>query len=110
MYLRKGDEVIVIAGKDKGKTGTVKEILPNNKIIVEGIALVKKTQKSNASFDGTIIEVERPIDASNVNLYDKKTKQKFSIKVITRLLIFVSDNCMVFNSKIIEIIIKIIKL
>lgn len=80
MYLKKGDEVIVIAGKDKGQTGTVKEILPNNKIIVEGIALVKKTQKSNASFDGTIIEVERPIDASNVNLYDKKTKQASRVK------------------------------
>lgn len=45
MYLRKGDEVIVIAGKDKGQTGTVKEILPNNKIIVEGIALVKKHKR-----------------------------------------------------------------
>ena len=70
MYLRKGDEVIVIAGNDKGKTGIVTKILPKNRIVVEGIAMAKKHSKQEG-----IVEVEKSIDASNVNLYDAKNKK-----------------------------------
>lgn len=80
MYLKKGDEVIVIAGDDKGKTGTVERILPNNKIIVSGIAVGKKHQKANGGYEGGIIEFERAIDASNVSLFDEKTKKASRIK------------------------------
>lgn len=80
MYLKKGDEVIVIAGNDKGKTGTVEKILPNNKIIVSGIGICKKHQKANGGYEGGIIEIERAIDASNVSLFDEKTKKASRVK------------------------------
>ncbi len=82
MYLKKGDEVIVIAGNDKGKTGVVNEILPNNKIIVSGIGISKKHQKENGLVNAGIIEIERPIDASNVSLFDKSNKQPSRIKKV----------------------------
>lgn len=87
MYLKKGDEVIVIAGADKGKTGTVTKILPKNKVIVSGIGMCQKHQKPRGGMDGMdggMVEIERPIDASNVSLFDEKTKKasrvKFEIK------------------------------
>lgn len=84
MYLKKGDEVIVIAGADKGKTGTVTKILPKNKVIVSGIGMCQKHQKPRGGMDGGMVTIERPIDASNVSLFDEKTKKasrvKFEIK------------------------------
>lgn len=80
MYLKRGDDVIIIAGDDKGKTGVVEKILPNNKVIVGGIAMVKKHQKAQGNMEGGIVEMERAIDASNVNLYDPKTKKPSRVK------------------------------
>jgi len=75
MRLKTGDEVIVVAGKDKNKTGKITKIL-NGKVIVEGINIVKKHVKPNNNNEaGGIIEVENPIDASNVMLIDPKTKK-----------------------------------
>ena len=77
MNLVKGDKVIVIAGRDKGKTGTIQKVIPEkNRVVVEGINLRKKTNKpSQKNPDGGIIEIYAPIDASNVMLIDPKTKQ-----------------------------------
>ena len=77
MNLVKGDEVIVIAGRDKGKTGTIQKVIPEkNRVVVEGINLRKKTNKpSQKNPDGGIVEIYAPIDASNVMLVDPKTKQ-----------------------------------
>ena len=77
MNLVKGDKVIVIAGRDKGKTGTIQKVIPEqNKVVVEGINLRKKTNKpSQKNPDGGIVEIYAPIDASNVLLVDPKTKQ-----------------------------------
>jgi large subunit ribosomal protein L24 len=77
MNLVKGDKVIVIAGRDKGKTGTIQKVIPEqNKVVVEGINLRKKTNKpSQKNPDGGIVEIYAPIDASNVMLVDPKTKQ-----------------------------------
>ena len=77
MNLVKGDKVIVIAGRDKGKTGTIQKVIPEqNRVVVEGINLRKKTNKpSQKNPDGGIIEIYAPIDASNVMLVDPKTKQ-----------------------------------
>ena len=77
MNLVKGDKVIVIAGRDKGKTGTIQKVIPEqNKVVVEGINLRKKTTKpSQKNPDGGIVEIYAPIDASNVMLVDPKTKQ-----------------------------------
>ena len=77
MNLIKGDKVIVIAGRDKGKTGTIQKVIPEqNRVVVEGINLRKKTNKpSQKNPDGGIVEIYAPIDASNVMLIDPKTKQ-----------------------------------
>ena len=77
MNLVKGDKVIVIAGRDKGKTGTIQKVIPEqNRVVVEGINLRKKTNKpSQKNPDGGIVEIYAPIDASNVMLVDPKTKK-----------------------------------
>ncbi len=73
--LRKGDEVIVIAGKDKGRRGTIARVMKNNKVVVENINVVKKHQKGNPNtgVPGGIIDKEMPIDASNVMLFNPAT-------------------------------------
>ena len=77
MNLVKGDKVIVIAGRDKGKTGTIQKVIPEqNRVVVEGVNLRKKTNKpSQKNPDGGIVEIYAPIDASNVMLVDPKTKK-----------------------------------
>lgn len=85
MRIRKNDEVIVIAGKDKGKTGKVKSVLAaKNRVIVERINMVKKHRKpSQANPAGGIDDVEMPIDASNVMLLDGKINKPTRVKIST---------------------------
>lgn len=68
MQIKKGDKVKILAGKDKGKSGTVSSVMPAiNKVIVDGINIVKRHQKAKKQGDkGVIVEVASPIDASNV--------------------------------------------
>lgn len=75
--IRKGDDVIVRTGKDKGKSGRVAQVLKDNKILVEGINQVKKSQKPNpnAGITGGIITKDMPINVSNVGLYNPTTKK-----------------------------------
>ena len=75
--LKKGDEVIVIAGKDKGKLGSVADVMQNGKLLVDGINLVKKHTKGNpqTGAQGGILSKEMPIDSSNVALYNPETKR-----------------------------------
>ena len=70
--LKQGDEVAVLNGKDKGRRGTVLEILDNNKVLVEGINVVKKHTKANpnAGVEGGIIDKTMPIDISNVMIWN----------------------------------------
>lgn len=76
MNLKVGDKVIVIAGSDKGKEGTIKKVLRDeNKVIVEGVRIVKRHQKGNGQESGGIVEFEAPIHASNVMIIDPKTKK-----------------------------------
>ena len=76
MNLKVGDKVMVIAGSNKGKEGTIKKVLKNeNKVIVEGVNMVKKHQKDNGNGTGGILEIEAPIDRSNVMIIDPKTKK-----------------------------------
>ena len=76
MNLKVKDKVMVIAGSNKGKEGTIKKILKReNKVIIEGVNLVKKHQKDNGNGTGGILEVEAPIDRSNVMIIDPKTKK-----------------------------------
>ena len=73
--IKKGDEVIVIVGKDKGRRGTVTKILSHGRLLVENINIVKKAQKPNpnAGVTGGIIDKEMPIHRSNVMLYNAAT-------------------------------------
>ena len=74
--LKKGDEVIVLAGKDKGKTGKITLVKPlANKAIVTGINKVKKNQKPDDKQAGGIIEKEMPIHISNQAYYDSSLKR-----------------------------------
>ena len=74
--LKKGDEVIVLAGKDKGKTGKITLVKTQvNKAIVAGINKVKKHQKPDNNQAGGIVEKEMPINISNLAYYDSATKK-----------------------------------
>ncbi len=76
MNLKVNDEVVVRTGSDKGKKGKIiKTDRKNNKVVVEGINIVKKHVKPNGIDNGGIIEKEAPIDASNVMIIDPKTKK-----------------------------------
>ena len=82
MFIKTGDKVRVIAGKDKGKEGTVKKTIASaNREIVEGINMVKKHQKpSNANPNGGVIETEAAINASNVMLIDPSTNDPTRVR------------------------------
>jgi large subunit ribosomal protein L24 len=77
MKLLKGDKVIVIAGKDKGKTGVIQKVDPKtNRVVVEGVNLRKKHKKPTQNNpEGSVVEMYVPIDASNVAIVDPKTKK-----------------------------------
>ena len=66
--IKNGDEVIVIAGKDKGKQGTISKIMTNGRCLVTGVQMVKKHTKPNpqAGIQGGILEQESSIDMSNI--------------------------------------------
>lgn len=75
--IRKGDEVIAIAGKDKGKRGAVLRVIGESAFLVDGINRVKKHQKPNPvkGDQGGIVEKEMPIHASNVALFNPATQK-----------------------------------
>ena len=75
--IKKNDQIVVIAGKDKGKTGKVLKVFPaQNRFIVEHINLIKKSQrKTQDNQQGGFIEIEMPIHRSNIMLIDKKTNK-----------------------------------
>ena len=81
MKIRVGDTVVVIAGKDKGKTGEVLQVLAKEeRVIVEGVNMVTKHVKpSQADPEGGIVNKEAPIHVSNVAYYDSKAKQAVKI-------------------------------
>ena len=72
MQIKKNDTVVVIAGKDKGKTGTVLRVLP--KVVVEGVNVQTKHARATRTSNSEIKHIEGPIDASNVMFYDKEAK------------------------------------
>jgi large subunit ribosomal protein L24 len=75
--IRKGDDVIVTAGKDKGKRGTVLRVVDDRHLVVEGVNRVKKHQRPNPmkGQTGGIVEKDMPIDVSNVALFNPQTKK-----------------------------------
>ena len=80
MNFKIGDKVVVIAGKDKGKEGKITKVLRSeNKIVIEGVNVVKKHVKPNGQNAGSIVELEAPINASNAMMIDPKTNKRTRI-------------------------------
>jgi large subunit ribosomal protein L24 len=74
--IKKSDKVVVLAGKDKGKTGEVIEVMPSEgRVKVRGVNLMKKHQKPTPTQQGGILEIEAPIHVSNVAHIDPKTQK-----------------------------------
>ena len=75
--IRKGDEVIVIAGKDKGKRGAVVRRVDSERVVVEGVNRVKKHVKPNPvkGVVGGVVDKDMPLHVSNVSLYNPATKK-----------------------------------
>ena len=75
--IRKGDEVVIITGKDKGRRGTVLQVFADQRVLVEGVNVSKKHQKPNPNMgvQGGIVDREMPLDISNVMLFNRKAKQ-----------------------------------
>ncbi len=84
--IKKGDDVIVIAGKDKGKRGNVLRVLDNGRVMVDGINIVKKHVRPNpqAGETGGIVEQEAALDISNISLFDAASGKasRVGIKVL----------------------------
>ena len=98
-HLRKGDQIIVITGKDKGRKGTILNFSNNGKVLVEAVNMVKKHTKPNpqAGVEGGIVEKEMPLNISNVMLFNPLTDKgdKVGIKVLEdgkRVRYFKSNN------------------
>ena len=72
LKIKKGDEVVIITGKDKGRRGNVLKVLPDNRVVVENINMAKRHTKPNpnAGQPGGIIDKEMPINVSNVMLWN----------------------------------------
>jgi large subunit ribosomal protein L24 len=76
MKIRKGDTVVVITGRDKGKSGDVLRVFPTeNRVLVQGVNMVKRHTRPGAGQAGGIVEKEGPIHASNVSLIDPKDRK-----------------------------------
>ena len=75
--IRRDDEVVVLAGRDKGKRGRVQRVMSDGRLIVTGIQMIKKHQKPNPQTEtpGGIIEREAPINSSNVAIVNPETNQ-----------------------------------
>jgi len=84
MKIKKGDNVVVISGKDKGKEGIVSRVMPrSNQVLVDGINVVKKHQKpSGQNQQGGVIDRDMPLDASNVMFVHKGKPTRVGYKVL----------------------------
>ena len=83
--IRTGDQVIVTAGKDKGKQGSITKILSNGRCYVSGVQIVKRHTKPNpnAGIAGGVIEKEASIDISNISIYNPSTKKADKVSIET---------------------------
>lgn len=76
MKVKKGDRVIVLSGRDRGKRGEILRVIPKeNRAVVQGVNMIKRHTRASASSQGGIMEQEAPIHVSNIALIDPKTDQ-----------------------------------
>ena len=96
--IRRNDEIIVIAGKDKGKRGKVQSVLADNRVVVTGINMVKRHTKPNpmSGVQGGIVEKEAPLNASNVAIFNAETNKAdrvgFTVEDGKKIRVFKSTN------------------
>ena len=83
--IKQGDEIIVIAGKDKGRRGTVLSLTDKGKVLVEGVNIARKHQKPNpnAGVQGGIIDMEMALDRSKIALFNPMTKKADRVGIKT---------------------------
>lgn len=83
--LKKGDEVIVLAGKDKGRRGTLRQVLAESRVIVDGVNMVKKHTKGNPATGapGGIVEQEASLHSSNVAIFNAATNKADRVGIKT---------------------------
>ena len=81
--LRKGDQVVVLSGKDKGRKGAIVQILAEGRVVVEGVNVVKKHQRANPqrNVQGGILEKEMPLHASKVAIWNPGTSKATRVGV-----------------------------
>jgi large subunit ribosomal protein L24 len=97
LKIKRDDEVVVLAGKDKGKRGKVRRVMDDNRVVVSGINMIKKHTKPNpqAGVAGGIVEKEAPIQVSNIAIFNPQTSKadRVGIKVEgdTKIRIFKSS-------------------
>ena len=97
LKIKRDDEVVILAGKDKGKRGKVRKVLDNDKVIVAGINMIKKHTKPNpqAGVAGGIVEKEAPIQVSNVAIFNPETGKAdrvgFKVEGDSKIRIFKSN-------------------
>jgi large subunit ribosomal protein L24 len=95
--IKRDDEVVILAGKDKGKRGKVQKVLDNNKLLVSGVNMMKKHTKPNPQMGvaGGIVEREAPIQVSNVAIFNPNTNQAdrvgFKLEGDTKVRVFKSS-------------------
>lgn len=77
LKIKRDDEVVVLAGKDKGKRGKVRKIVDDKRVIVAGVNMIKKHTKPNpqAGVQGGIVEREAPIQLSNIAIFNTETEK-----------------------------------
>ena len=83
--IRKGDSVVVTAGREKGRTGTVVAVQPDGRVLVENVNMIKKHQRPNPqrNVQGGIIQKEAPLHASNIALLNPATRKADRVGVRT---------------------------
>jgi large subunit ribosomal protein L24 len=82
MKIRRGDEVVILAGKDRGKIGEILSIdLEKNKVLVSGVNQVKKHKKPMAGSPGQIVSFEKPVHISNVSLIENNRPTRVGFKI-----------------------------
>ncbi len=99
--LKRDDEIIVLAGRDKGKRGKITRVLDNGRLIVSGINMVKRHTRPNPNIgqQGGIVEKEAGIQISNVAIFNPKTEKAdrvgFKVEDGSKLRIFKSDSSLI---------------
>ena len=100
--LKRDDEVIVIAGKDKGKRGKINRVLKDGRLIVSGINMIKRHTKPNPNIgrQGGIVEKETGIEVSNVAIFNPKTEKADRVGILVddagkKVRVFKSDNSVI---------------